>query len=40
LNNYIIADADDVLLIVPKDEEQKIRQYVNEVKLKYGDKFL
>ena len=40
LDNYIIADAGDALLIVPKDEEQKIRQYVNEVKLKYGEKYL
>ncbi len=40
LNDYIIADADDALLIVPKNEEQKIRQYVNEVKTKYGDRYL
>ncbi len=40
LDNYIIADAADALLIVPKNEEQKIRQYVNEVKLKYGEKYL
>lgn len=40
LNDYIVADADDALLIVPKNEEQKIRQYVNEVKSKYGDRYL
>lgn len=40
LNDYIIADADDVLLIVPKSEEQKIKLYVNEVKATYGDKYL
>ena len=40
LNDYIVADMDDALLIVPKGEEQKIRLYVNEVKAKYGDKFI
>ena len=40
LNGYIIADVDDALLIVPKSEEQKIRLYVNEVKQKFGDKYL
>ncbi|MBE6310840.1 MAG: mannose-1-phosphate guanylyltransferase [Bacteroidales bacterium] len=40
LKDYIIAVADDVVLIVPKSEEQKIKNYVNEVKTAYGDKYL
>lgn len=40
LNDYIIADAEDVLLICPKADEQKIKQYVNDVKAIYGDKYL
>ena len=40
LNNYIVADVDDALLIVPLDEEQKIRNYVNEAKTMYGDKYI
>jgi len=40
LNDYIIADADDVLLVCPKADEQHIKQYVNDVKITYGDKFL
>ena len=40
LEGYIVADVDDALLIVPLDEEQKIKTYVNEVKSKFGDKFL
>jgi len=40
LEDYIIADVEDALLIVPFSEEQKIKQYVNEVKTKYGDKYL
>ena len=40
LHDYIVADAGDVLLVCPKSEEQTIKQYVNDVKLAYGDKFL
>jgi len=40
LDGYIVADVDDALLIVPIDEEQKIKLYVNEVKSNYGDKYL
>lgn len=40
LSDYIVADAGDVLMIVPKDEEQKVRLYVNEVRSKYGDEYM
>lgn len=40
LKDYIVADAGDVLLVCPKAEEQTIKQYVNDVKLAYGDKYL
>lgn len=40
LQNYIIADNDDILLICPLSEEQKIKQYVNEVKTNFGDSFI
>ena len=40
LEGYIVADSGDVLLICPLDEEQKIKQYVNEVKTNFGDKYL
>ncbi|MCM1355298.1 MAG: mannose-1-phosphate guanylyltransferase [Staphylococcus sp.] len=40
LKDYIIADADDVLLICPKSEEQRIKQMVNDAKLAFGDKYL
>ena len=39
LDNYIIADAGDVLLICPKSEEQKIKQIVNDVELRFEDRF-
>ena len=40
LNDYIIADAHDVLLICPKSEEQQIKHFVNDVKATLGDEYL
>ena len=39
LHDYIIADTPDALLIIPKDEEQKLRIYVNDVRSKFGSRF-
>ncbi|WP_455498096.1 mannose-1-phosphate guanylyltransferase [Coprobacter sp.] len=40
LKNYIIADSDNVLLICRKDEEERIRQIVNDAKVKFGNEFI
>lgn len=40
LDDYIVADVEDALLIVPRAEEQKIRNYVNEVRTQFGDRYL
>jgi len=40
LKDYIIVDSDDVLLIVKKDEEQNIKQFLEDVKKSTKDKFL
>jgi mannose-1-phosphate guanylyltransferase len=40
LNDYIIVSEDDILLIVKKDHEQKIKQYLDDVRKKTGDKYL
>ena len=40
LNGYIVADTPSALLIVPKNDEQKIKNYVNEAKTHFGDKYL
>ncbi|HEX2921122.1 MAG TPA: mannose-1-phosphate guanylyltransferase [Bacteroidales bacterium] len=40
LSDYIVIDADDILLIVKKEEEQNIKQYLDEVKKASGEKFL
>lgn len=40
LEGYIVAEADGVLLICKKSEEQRIKQFVADVKLKYGEKYI
>jgi mannose-1-phosphate guanylyltransferase len=40
LEDYIIVDSDDVLLIVKKDEEQNIKQYLEDVKKSTKEKYL
>ena len=37
LNDYIVVESDGVLLICRKDDEQKIRQFVNDIKLVRGE---
>ncbi len=40
LKDYIVVESDGILLICKKEDEQEIKQYVNDVKLKLGDKYL
>jgi len=43
LNNVkdlIVVEADGVLLIADKNKEQDIRNVVNDIKIKYGEKFI
>jgi mannose-1-phosphate guanylyltransferase len=40
LHNYIVVDTKEVLLICKKDDEQKIKDFVNDIKLKKWDKYL
>ncbi|MFT3993691.1 MAG: mannose-1-phosphate guanylyltransferase [Dysgonomonas sp.] len=40
LEGYIVAEANNVLLICKKDEEQRIKQFVTDAKLKYGDEYI
>lgn len=39
LKDYIVVESDDILLVCKKRDEQKIKQFVNDVKLKKGDAF-
>lgn len=40
LKGYIVAENDNALLIYPIADEQKIRHIVNEVKDRFGEKFI
>ena len=39
LDDYIIAESEDILLICKKSEEQRIKQFVTDVNLKFGAKY-
>ena len=40
LKDYIVVDSNDVLLICRKQEEQRIKQFVNDIRLLMGDEFI
>jgi mannose-1-phosphate guanylyltransferase len=40
LSDFIVVDSSEIMLICNKKDEQLIKQFVNDVKLKLGDKFL
>lgn len=40
LEGYIVAESDNVLLICKLEDEQNIRQYVNDATVQFGDKFI
>lgn len=40
LDGYLVAKANDVLLICRKDDEAKMRRYVQDVQEKFGDKYI
>lgn len=40
LKDYIIVDTPDALLICPRSEEQSIKNYLDDVKFKDGDKYI
>ena len=39
LEGYIVAESDDVLLICKRDDEQRIRQFVNDANVKFNEKY-
>jgi mannose-1-phosphate guanylyltransferase len=39
LEDFIVVEADNILLICPKSQEQEIRQLVSDVKVKKGEKY-
>ena len=40
LDGYIVVESDNTLLICKKEEEQQIRQFVNDVRITKGDQYI
>jgi mannose-1-phosphate guanylyltransferase len=40
LEDYIVVESENVLLVCKKSDEQQIRQFVNDVRLEKGEKFV
>jgi mannose-1-phosphate guanylyltransferase len=40
VNDLIVVESDGILLIADKNKEQEIRQVVNDIRIKYGEKFI
>ena len=40
LDNHIVIDTDEVLLICKRDNEKDMKEYMTEVRKKYGEKFM
>jgi len=40
LDNHIVVESDNVLLICEKEEEQRIKEFVNDIRTETGEKFI
>jgi mannose-1-phosphate guanylyltransferase len=40
LDNYIVAAKDNALLICRKEDEQKIRNIVNDIRIEKGEQYV
>lgn len=40
LEDYIVVESDKILLVCKKEEEQKIKDFVNEVRIKKGEEYV
>ncbi|MDK2852648.1 MAG: mannose-phosphate guanylyltransferase [Proteiniphilum sp.] len=40
LDDYIVAESDNVLLICKKSDEQRIKHFVTDVKFRYGEEYV
>ncbi len=40
LKNYIVVESNDTLLVCKKEDEQKIKQFVTDIKIEKGEKFV
>ena len=39
LHDYIVVENNNMLMVCPRKDEQKVKEIVAEVKSRYGDKF-
>ena len=40
LDGYIVVESEGTLLVCKKDDEQQIRQFVNDVRLNKGESYI
>jgi mannose-1-phosphate guanylyltransferase len=40
LQDYIVVESENILLVCKKSDEQQIRQFVNDVMLEKGEKYI
>lgn len=40
LNGYIVVDSGDTLLVCKKEDEQKIKQFVNDIRVQKGEQYV
>ncbi|MCF8227097.1 MAG: mannose-1-phosphate guanylyltransferase [Bacteroidales bacterium] len=40
LDDYIVVESDDILLVCKKDEEQRIKEFVNDIRSELGDSYV
>ncbi len=40
LEDYIVVDSDEIMLICKKHDEQKIKQFVSDIKMEKGDSYI
>jgi mannose-1-phosphate guanylyltransferase len=40
LNGFIVVDSGDILLVCKKEDEQKIKQFVNDIKIQKGEEWI
>jgi len=40
LNDYIVVESDNALLVCQKENEQKIKQFVKDLKLEFGEQYV
>jgi len=40
LHDFIVVENNNMLLVCPRNEEQRVKEFVAEVKSRFGNKFI